>query len=124
MCNKNEDQKVLFLILLILVSTMSFCVVTIVTGLVIGISIFLEYFFSIFQIIKKKPYLPTGAIEIDLDEHIYAHPKCVDKLQDHREYGVTTVYEAILHGLKIGGDRPHFSFRSSSTESFKSYSHK
>jgi len=106
---------------LVLVSTMSFYVVT---GLVIVISICLEYFCSILQIIKKKPHAPTGAVEIDANEHIYAHPKCVDKLQDHREFGVKTIFEAIENGLKLGGDRPHFSFRSSSDQPFQSYSHK
>jgi hypothetical protein len=103
---------------------MSFVTVAVITGLVIAISIFIERFFSLYQIIIKKPLLPKAAVEIDPVEHIYAHPDCTEQLQDHRDFGVKTVYEALLHGLRLGGDRPHFSYRTSSDQPFKSYSHK
>ncbi len=96
----------------------------IVTGLVIAISALIEFFFSFFQILLKKPVLPKSAVEIDPNEHIYAHPDYTHQLQDHRSFGVQTIYEVILHGLKIAADRPHFSFRQSSDQPFKSYTHK
>ena len=103
---------------------MSFATIAVITGLIIVISVFIEFFFSFFRIIIKKPLLPKAAVEIDPVEHIYAHPDCTEKLQDHREFGVETVYEALLHGLRRGGDRPHFSYRTSSDQPFKSYTHK
>jgi hypothetical protein len=96
----------------------------IITGLIIIISIFIEYCFSFFQILLKKPLLPTGAVEIDVNEHIYAHPDCTEELHDHNSFGVQTTYEAILHGLKISPNRPLFSYRQSSDQPFKSYTHK
>ena len=94
------------------------------TSLVVLISTFIERFCSIFQILFQKPLLPKGAVEINAEERIYAHPDCVNQLQDHRQFGVQTAYEAILHGLKIARDRPLFSFRQSSDQSFQSYTHK
>ncbi|CAF4380613.1 unnamed protein product, partial [Adineta steineri] len=38
--------------------------------------------------------------------------------------GIKTVYDAILHGIQLGGNRPHFSFRQSSDQPYKSYTHK
>jgi hypothetical protein len=99
-------------------------VIGLITGLVIGISVLIEYFFSLLEIIFKKPLLPKGAVEIDSNEHIYAHPDYTDRLQDHRDFGVETIYEALMHGLKIGGNRPLFSFRQASNQPFQSYSHK
>jgi len=96
----------------------------IIAGLVIIITIVIEYCFSLFQILLKKPLSPTSAVEIDTNEHIFAHPNCTEKLLDHKAYGINTIYEAILHGLKIGQDRPGFSYRTSSNEKFKSYTHK
>jgi hypothetical protein len=95
-----------------------------ITGLVIAIGVLIEFCFSFFKILLKKPLSPKGAVEIDPNEHIYSHPDYTDQLQDHRLFGVQTTYEALLHGLKIAGDRPLFSFRQSSDQSFKSYSHK
>ncbi len=96
----------------------------IITILVIAISVLIEYYFSFFQILFKKPLSPKGAVEIDANEHIYAHPDCTDQLQDIKSFGIQTIYEALLHGLKIAGDRPLFSFRQSSNQPFQSYTHK
>jgi hypothetical protein len=96
----------------------------IITILVIAISILMEYCFSFFQILFKKPIPPKGAVEIDANEHIYAHPDYVDKLQDPSTFDVHTIYDVILHGLKNGGDRPQFSYRQSSDQPFKSYTYK
>ena len=96
----------------------------IITGFVIVISILIEYYFSLIQILLSRPFPPKGAVEIDATEHIFAHPDHTNKLQDYRSFGAETVYEAILHGLKIAGDRPLFSFRQSSDQPFESYSHK
>jgi hypothetical protein len=95
-----------------------------ITGLVIVISTLIEFCFSFSQILFKKPLSPKGAVEIDANEHIYAHPDYTDQLQDHRSFGVETLYEAFLHGLKISRDRPLFSFRQSSDQPFKSYTYK
>jgi hypothetical protein len=97
---------------------------TIIGGLVLAIRVLIEFCFSFFQILFKKPLSPKGAVEIDTNEHIYAHPDYTDQLQDHRSFGVQTTHEAFLHGLKIAGNRPLFSFRQSSDQSFKSYSYK
>jgi len=96
----------------------------IITGLVIAISALIEFFFSLFQILFKKPLPPKGAVEIDTDEHIYAHPDYVKKLQDSSTFDVQTLYEVILRGLEKSGDRPHFSYRQSSDQPFKSYTYK
>ncbi|CAF0960745.1 unnamed protein product [Rotaria magnacalcarata] len=98
--------------------------VSVITGLVIAISTVIDYIFSFFQIIFKKPLIPTGAVEIDPIEHIYAHPDCTKGLKDHSSYDVKTVYEALLNGLRLSGDRPQFSYRQSSDEPFKFYTYK
>ncbi len=96
----------------------------IITGLVIAISALIEFFFSLLEIIFKKPIPPKGAVEIDPVEHIYAHPDYVEKLQDGSTFNVRTVYEVLLHGLKKSGDQPQFSYRQSSDQPFKSYTYK
>ena len=96
----------------------------IITVLVIAISVLIEYCFSFLQILFKKPLPPKGAVEIDTKEHIYAHPDCIDHLHDPKSFGIQTIYEVLLRGLKTAGDRPLFSFRQSSDQPFKSYSHK
>ncbi|CAF1500526.1 unnamed protein product [Adineta steineri] len=98
--------------------------VVIITVLVIIISILIEYCFSFFQILFKKPLSPKGAVEIDSNAHIYAHPDYTEKLQDPKVFGIKTIYEAILHGLKLAGDRPLFSTRQASNQPFKSHTHK
>ncbi|CAF0796736.1 unnamed protein product [Rotaria sp. Silwood1] len=98
--------------------------VAIITGLVIVISALMEHFFSLFQIIFKRPIPPTGAVEIDPKEHIYAHPKYTDRLLDTNTLDVKTIYEVLLHGIQLGPDRPQFSFRHSSDQPFKSYTYK
>ncbi len=98
--------------------------VAIVTGLVIAISVLIEYCFSLFKMLFKKPLPPKGAVEIDTNEHIYAHPDYADRLQDHRSFGVQTTYEAFLNGLKIDENGPFLSSRQSSNQSFKSYTYK
>ncbi|CAF2372623.1 unnamed protein product [Rotaria sp. Silwood2] len=84
----------------------------------------MEYFFSLFQIIFKRPIPPTGAVEIDSKEHIYAHPKHANRLLDSSTFDVQTIYEVLLHGIQLSGDQPQFSFRQSSDEQFKSYTYK
>jgi hypothetical protein len=98
--------------------------VAIITCLVTAISILIDFLFSCFQILFKKPLLPKGAIQIDTNQHIYAHPDYTHQLQDHYSFGVKTAYEAILHGFKIAANRPSISFRQSSDQPFKSYTHK
>lgn len=105
-------------------SMTSIWILGIFTSLVIVISALIERCFSIFQILFKRPLVPRGAVEIDSNEHIYAHPDCVDRLQDHRQFGAETIYDALLHGLKIARDRPLFTFRQSSDQPFQSYTHK
>ncbi|CAF5133135.1 unnamed protein product, partial [Rotaria sp. Silwood1] len=70
------------------------------------------------------PIPPTGAVEIDPKEHIYAHPKYTDRLLDTNTLDVKTIYEVLLHGIQLGPDRPQFSFRHSSDQPFKSYTYK
>lgn len=65
-----------------------------------------------------------GAIEIDRDEHIYVHPDYVKGLQDHQKFHLETGYDILEYGTKHYGDRPLFSFRSSSDEPFQSYTYK
>jgi hypothetical protein len=96
----------------------------VITGLVILVSLLLNSTTKLFKIIFTKPVKRKGAVEIDKNEHIYAHPDYTDKLQDFNSIGVTTLYDVFLRGLKIGGDRPQFSYRHSSEEAFKSYSYK
>jgi hypothetical protein len=96
----------------------------IITALVIVISAFLEFFFSFFQIIFKKPIPPKGAVEIDRVERIYAHPDYTRSLQDPDSFDAKTVYEVLRRGLKISPNRPQFSYRFSSNEPFKSYTYK
>ncbi|CAF1317846.1 unnamed protein product [Adineta steineri] len=102
----------------------SVIVIGIITCLVIGISTLFEYCFSLFRIIFNKVIIPTGAVEIDSKEHIYAHPDYTNGLLDLSSFGIKTVYDAILHGIQLGGNRPHFSFRQSSDQPYKSYTHK
>lgn len=102
----------------------SIWIVAILTSLVLVISILIERCFSILQILFKKSSVPKGAVEIDSNEHIYAHPDYVDQLQDHRQFGAETIYDALMHGLNIARDRPLFTFRQSSDQPFQSYTHK
>ena len=64
---------------------------------------------------------PRGAVEIDKNEHIYAHPDFAQNLQDHREFRLATSYEMVEHGIKNYGSRKMFSYRYASTEPFQSY---
>ena len=96
----------------------------VITGLVIIISLLLNSTTKIFKILRTRPVKKKGAVEIDKKEHIYAHPDHVDKLQDFDSIGVTTLYDVFMRGLKIGGDRPQFSYRLSSDEPFRSYTYK
>jgi hypothetical protein len=98
--------------------------VAIVTVAVVAISVALQYFFSFFRILFTKPIPPKGAVEIDAEEHIYAHPDFTDQLQDPSSLDVKTVYDTLLHGLKLGPDRPLFSYRQESDQPFKSYTYK
>ena len=102
----------------------SLIITAIITSLVIVISSLLDRYFSIFKIIFKKPVKRMGAVEIDTEQHIYSHPNFTDKLQDFNTIGVRTLYEVLQRGLRLGGDRPQFSYRYSSDEPFKSYTYK
>ncbi|CAF0850825.1 unnamed protein product [Rotaria sp. Silwood1] len=103
---------------------MSIMFVSIITGLVVVISALLNYLFSLLQILFKKPLPPKSAVEIDSKEHIYVHPDFANGTQDLSSLDAKTLYEVILHGIQLGGNRPHFSYRQSSDQTFKSYSHK
>lgn len=83
----------------------------------------LEYLFSFFRIFLKKPLSPTGAVEIDLTEHIYAHPDCTQHLQETKAFGVDTLYGVLQHGIQLAAKKPLFSYREASNQSFKSYTH-
>jgi hypothetical protein len=85
---------------------------------------YLIVYTKILKIIFTKPLKRKGAVEIDKKERIYAHPDFTDKLQDYNSLEVKTLYDILLRGIKIGGDRPQFSYRYSSDEKFKSYSYK
>lgn len=98
--------------------------VSIITGLVMAITAFFEFLFSLSQIIFKKPLPPKGAVEIDPNEHIYAHPDYAKQLQDPSTFDVHTIYDVLLRGLDLSGDRPQFSYRYSSDQPFKSYTYK
>jgi hypothetical protein len=98
--------------------------VSIITGLVMAITAFFEFLFSLSQIIFKKPLPPKGAVEIDPNEHIYAHPDYAKQLQDPSTFDVHTIYDVLLRGLDLSGDRPQFSYRHSSDQPFKSYTYK
>ena len=101
----------------------SILVPAIVTVLVAIIS-FVIYSTKILKILFTKPLKRRGAVEIDTKEHIFAHPEFTDKLQDFNSLDVRTLHDVVEHGMKLGGDRPLFSYRTSSTEKFKSYSYK
>ena len=102
------------------------CTLTVagITGLVIVITALIEHFFSVFQILFKKPFSPKGAVEIDSNEHIYAHPDYARQLQDSKTFDVHTIYEVLQHGLQLSRDKPQFSFRYASNEKFKSYTYR
>ena len=102
----------------------SFVIIALFTGLAIGISFFLNFFFAIFKILFTKPIPPKGAVEIDKKEHIFAHPDYTTKLKEFKSIGVQSLYDVLERGLRAGGDRPQFSFRNSSEEKFKSLSYK
>lgn len=99
-------------------------IAAIITVAAIAISIFVEKFCSILKILFTKPLKTNGAVEIDPIQHIYSHPEFTDQLENPVKFKVKTLYEILLHGLKISRDRPQFSFRSSSDEQFKSYTYK
>lgn len=96
----------------------------VITTLVVALTALLEYCFSFVRILMRKPLIPTSAVEIDADEHIYAHPACTQGLRDIDSFGVQTLYEVLLNGVKLSGDRPLFSFRQSSSQPFQSFTHK
>ena len=100
------------------------CGTAVITGLVLLISLILQFGFKLFKILFTPPLPKIGAVEIDKKEHIYAHPDYTTKLKDFKSIGVETLYDVLLRGLKVSADRPLFSFRSSSEEKFKSYTYK
>ena len=99
-------------------------IAVIITVVVIAITALMEYLFSFFEILFKRPLSPKGAVEIDTVEHIYAHPDYTQQLQDPNSFDVKTVYDVLLRGQRINPDRPQFSYRSSSGQPFKSYTYK
>ncbi|CAF1423303.1 unnamed protein product [Adineta ricciae] len=90
---------------------------------VVFTTVLLEYLFSFLRILLKKPLSPTGAVEIDLTEHIYAHPDCTQHLQETKAFGVDTLYGVLQHGIQLAAKKPLFSYREASNQSFKSYTH-
>jgi hypothetical protein len=102
----------------------SFLFTAIVTGLVIVVTYLVNSLTKIFKILFTKRVRSKGAVEIDKKEHIYAHPDFADKLQDYNTLGLKTLSDVLLHGMKLGGDRPQFSYRYSSDEPFKHYTYK
>lgn len=103
---------------------MAFLLSAIVTGLVLLFTYVLNSSTRLFKILFTQPLKRKGAVEIDSNEHIYAHPDYTDKLEDFSSLGVQTLYDVVQHGVQAGGDRPQFSYRNSSEEKFKSYSYK
>ena len=104
---------------------MASCMFTaIITGLVLVITWLLNSTTKILKIIFNRRVQQTGAVEIDTKEHIYSHPDYTNKLKEFSSIGKETLYDVLRHGLKLGGDRPLFSFRNSSQEKFQSYSYK
>jgi hypothetical protein len=101
----------------------SILVPAIVTVLVAIVS-YVIYSTKLLKILLTKPLKRKGAVEIDTKEHIFAHPDFTDKLQDFSTLGVRTLHDVVMRGVQVGGDRPQFSYRTSSTENFKSYSYK
>jgi hypothetical protein len=99
-------------------------IAVIIAVVVIAISALMEYLFSFFEILFKRPLSPKGAVEIDPVEHIYAHPDYTGQLQDPDSFDVKTVYEALRRGQGIDPGRPQFSYRSASDQPFKSYTYK
>ena len=65
-----------------------------------------------------------GAVEIDPVEHIYVHPDYIEELRDHRQFHLETAHDILEYGTKQFSDRALFSFRSSSDQSFQSYTYK
>ena len=86
-------------------------------------TVLLEYLFSFLRILLKKPLSPTGAVEIDHIEHIYAHPDCTQHLQEIKAFGVDTLYGVLQNGIQLAAKKPLFSYREASNQSFKSYTH-
>lgn len=99
-------------------------IIPIIIAILIVIITLLDRVFSLFEILFKRPSKPTGAIEIDPVEHIYSHPASTKGLKDLSSFGAKTIYEIILNGVRLYGDRPQFSYRHSSDEQFKSYTYK
>ena len=51
---------------------------------------------KLLKIIFTKPIESKGAVEIDANEHIYAHPDFTDKLQDFSSLGMQTLYDLVV----------------------------
>lgn len=77
-----------------------------------------------FQRVSKPTIQAKGAVEIDLTEHIFAHPDFANGLQDHRLFQMKTAYDIIHRSVELYGNRPMFSFRDNSREPFQSYTYK
>jgi hypothetical protein len=114
----------LFLLLLTTNQMSSFIIIATITSLVIGILLLLERACSIWKILFQKHAPRKHAVEIDHNEHVYAHPDYTSQLKEFNSIDVQTVYDVLLRGLQVGGDRPQFSFRNSSDQPFKSYTYK
>jgi hypothetical protein len=65
-----------------------------------------------------------GAVQVDVNERIFAHPNHATNLQDHRAFEVTTAYDVLQRSIQLYGNRKLFSFRNSSQDAFQSYSYK
>ncbi|CAM4828787.1 unnamed protein product [Rotaria magnacalcarata] len=64
-----------------------------------------------------------GAVEIDANQHIYAHPEYSNKLFEYKTCGVTTLYEIMKYASNTYGSRPFFCYRNSSDQAFQSYTY-
>ncbi|CAF2119449.1 unnamed protein product [Rotaria magnacalcarata] len=75
------------------------------------------------QTFMTRTISSKGAVEIDANQHIYAHPEYSNKLFDYRTCGVTTLYEIMKYASKTYGSRPFFCYRNSSDQVFQSYTY-
>ena len=73
---------------------------------------------------NKNVNASKAAVEIDSNEHIFAHPDYVNGLLDHRAFEFGTAYDVINRSVKLYGQRSMFSFRQTSREPFQSFTYK
>ncbi|CAF4166405.1 unnamed protein product [Rotaria sp. Silwood2] len=81
------------------------------------------YFRLSAQTLITRTISSKGAIEIDANKHIYAHPDYTNELFDYKTCGITTLYEVIKHSAQVYGTRAFLSYRNSSDQTFQSYTY-